>query len=148
MAKYRQTTPIMFITSVLLLLVYLDDASQLVNLMLETVDAHNGEDIGQAVGNDAQTDYRREDTSRDAEVAKAEEAQDGTADAQDEKRPPLREAHFPVIETLDGDDNALNDDPDCEDYRNGDGRPEDVEQEETTEEDVKQGAQHAGAAVR
>ena len=76
------------------------EAGNLVGFLLETVHTHDGEDIGQTVGDDTEADDGREYTRGDVEVPETEETENGAAHAQDEQDPPLRESDRFVIKTL------------------------------------------------
>ena len=130
-----------------MLLLVGENASEPVDPLFEAIDAHDCEDVRQAVRDDSEADDGRKHAGGDIKILQAAEAQHCAAHAEQQQDPPHREAHFLVVEALNGDDYTLDHDPEGEDYRQGNGRSEDVEQEEAAEADVEQRAKCAGAAV-
>ena len=80
-------------------------------MLLETAHTNHGEDMGDTDEDDADADEGWKRDSGDIKILEAKEAKDGTGNAQQQKRPPVREAHFLVVETQDSDANAFDNNP-------------------------------------
>ena len=119
----------------------------ILHFLLEAVDACHGEDVGQAEEDDGDADEDGERDGGDIHVHDAADAENDADDAQKHKRPPVGEAHLLIVEARDENADAFDDDPNGEHKWERQGGAQKVEQEEATEENVEQGAQHTGAAV-
>ena len=94
-----------------------DFIDRILDFLLEAVHTCYGKDMGQTEEDDADADERRERDGGDFHILKAEDAEHDTDDAQKQKRPPVLEAHFLVVEAQDYHANTLNDYPNGEHKR-------------------------------
>ena len=117
------------------------------HLVLKLLEAEQGQQIGCTKGDDANADERGERCCGHVGVAETEDTECCTGDAEDEDQPPVGEADLLVIETLNGNQHALEEHPHGEDDGQREGDEQVVAQEHQTEDDLQQGRQHPRAAV-
>ena len=88
-----------------------DIGSELLHVLLDTVDTTEGNQIGNASGDDTQTDEPGQRSACNVRILEAEEAEYGTGDTQKEDTPPGGETSLLVVKALDGNDYALDKNP-------------------------------------
>lgn len=126
---------------------FIDTVAELLHVLLDTVDSTESHKVGNAGGDDAQADNPGKGGSSDIRILESEESEYGSGDAKNEYAPPGGESGQLVIEALHGHDDAFNEYPRCKYYRQGDRHENVVRQEDDTDDNLKDGGQHTGAAV-
>lgn len=120
---------------------------ELLHLILKTLDTAKGYNVSYADQQDSGADEGGKGDGGHVRIAEAQDTQDYTGDTKEEEGPPVRESHFLVVEAVDGHKNAFYDDPDYEDNRQRRGNEQVVAQEDDTDDNLKDGAEHAAGAV-
>jgi len=124
-----------------------DGLSEFLHLFFKAVDTEKGNQVTHTYHQDSGADEGGESNSGDVRIAKAPDTQDYAGDAEQQESPPVRETDFLVVETVDSDKNAFYNDPDHKDNRQRSGNEEIVAQEDDTDDNLKDGAEHAAGAV-
>lgn len=130
-----------------LLLVDADGLLDFVHFLLELVDAAKRYEVSAADGHNADADEDRKGSGRDIGILETLDTQNGAGDAQQQDAPPIRETDFLVVKTLNGDDDALDDQPQGEDDGDGNGDKDVVAQNDAAQDDLQDSRQGAAAAV-
>lgn len=116
-------------------------------LVLELRDTENRKQIGNAIRNEADTDDGRKRKGGEAQIPKAQDAENDTDDTQEEQKPPGREADLLVVKTLNGNHDALEDNPHGEDDGERCGQHIGSDQENDAQDHQQQAGQHPGSAI-
>ena len=116
-------------------------------MVLNALEAEEGDDADDAVGQNAETQKDTEDDTSPLRVAEGQEAQDDAAQAKQEHEPSAVVAPFLIVEGEDSEGDSLEHDPHGEDSDEGDLRGEEVGGQHEADDDLEHRQQGGGACI-